>query len=58
MCHIFFELERTLLHGAFCALLSFAVHVCLHTMGNKLENPTLPLPIARPLPKACPPFGQ
>ena len=46
MCHIFFEPEPTLSHGAFCALLSFAVHVCLHIMGTELENTTLPLPIA------------
>ena len=46
MCHIFFEPEPTLSHGAFSALLSLAVHVCLHTMGNELENTTLPLPIS------------
>ena len=43
MCHIFFEPEPTLSHGAFCALLSFAVHVFLHTMGNKLQNTPPPV---------------
>ena len=46
MCHILFEPEATWSNGAFRALFSLAVHICLHTVGYELENTTLPLPIA------------
>ena len=58
MCHICFTTGRTLVYGAFCVLLSCAVHVRLNAMGNKLENAPPPLPIVRPHPRAPPPLDH
>ena len=58
MCQIFFDPEPTLSNGAFRALLSFAVPVCLHIQWETIwKMAPSPSPLHEHFQKPAPPLG-
>ena len=55
MCHICFKVERTLLHGAFCALLSFCRPCPSSRNGKQIGKRPPPPPHSTTTSKSPPP---